>query len=132
MISVESIRLDIWLDVACLFKTRSQAQNACRKGKVEVNGALGKPHRLVREGDEIRISLPFGHRKIVVVREIEATHVAKSRARELYEDRTPEPSPEEIEARRMQRLSAPRPRPKGAGAPKKGERRRLRKLKEEW
>ena len=39
------VRLDVWLDVACLFKTRSEAQKACRGGKVEVNGQSAKPHR---------------------------------------------------------------------------------------
>ncbi len=34
----ESIRLDVWLDIACLFKTRSEAKRACEGGKVEVNG----------------------------------------------------------------------------------------------
>ena len=33
-----SVRLDIWLDVACLYRTRSEAQKACQGGKVEVNG----------------------------------------------------------------------------------------------
>lgn len=127
-----SARLDIWLDIACLFKTRSQAQNACKKGKVEVNGNRSKPHRLIRPGDEIRISLPYGHERIVVVKAIELTHVSKAKARELYEDHTPEPTPEEIAARRLQKLSAPPPRPRGMGAPKKGERRRLRRIKEEW
>ena len=32
------LRLDAWLDVACLFKTRSDAQTACRNGKLSVNG----------------------------------------------------------------------------------------------
>ena len=31
------MRLDVWLDVACLFKTRSLARTACQGGKVEVN-----------------------------------------------------------------------------------------------
>ncbi len=127
-----SARLDISLDVAPPFKTRSQAQAACKKGKVEVNGNRCKPHRLVRAGDEIRISLPLGQRRIVVVRSIQLTHVSKALARQLYEDHTPEPTAEEIAARRLQKLSAPRPRPRGSGAPKKGERRRLRRVKEEW
>ncbi len=52
-----SLRLDIWLDVACIFKTRSQAQTACKNGRVEVNGDNGKAHRAVRPGDGIKISL---------------------------------------------------------------------------
>jgi len=130
-VSDESLRLDIWLDVACLFKTRSQAQTACKNGKVSVNGARGKPHRAVRPGDEIKISLPGGWRRIVVVRELESTNVTKARARELYEDLTPPMTPEEVELRRLQRLSKPTARPRGAGAPKKKERRQLRRIKEE-
>ncbi len=126
----EDVRLDIWLDVACLFKTRAQAQAACRGGKVEVNGDRGKPHRLLRLGDEIRITTSGGHRRIVVVCELTGTHVPKARARELYEDQTPPPSPEEQELRRLQRLAAPPRRPRGAGAPSKRERRQLRKFKE--
>ena len=34
-----SMRLDVWLDVACLFRTRSEAQKACRNGKVDVLSA---------------------------------------------------------------------------------------------
>jgi ribosome-associated heat shock protein Hsp15 len=125
-----SVRLDIWLDVACIFKTRSQAQSACKKGRVTVNGDHGKPHRAVRPGDEIRISIRGGRTRIIEVVELESVNVPKARARELYNDLTPKPTAEEIELRRMQRLSMPTPRPRGAGAPKKGERRRLRRLKE--
>ena len=123
-------RLDIWLDVACIFKTRSQAQTACRRGRVEVNGDHGKPHRAVRPGDTIRIQIGSGRRRTIEVVEIESTNVSKARARELYIDHTPPPTPEEVELRRMQRMSAPPKRPPGAGAPKKAERRRLRRIKE--
>lgn len=124
------VRLDIWLDVACIFKTRSQAQAACKKGRVKVNGDHGKPHRAIRPGDEIRISIAGGRTRIIEVVELESASVSKARARQLYVDHTPPPTPEELELRRMQRLSMPTPRPRGAGAPKKGERRRLRRLKE--
>ena len=124
------MRLDIWLDVACIFKTRSQAQSACKKGRVKVNGDHGKPHRAVRPGDEIRIQTPGGRRRIIEVVDLETTNVPKARARELYIDHTPPPTPEEVELRKMQRLSTPPKRPQGAGAPKKRERRALRKLKE--
>ncbi len=125
-----SVRLDIWLDVACIFKTRSQAQSACRLGRVEVNGDRGKPHRAVRPGDEIRITLPGGRRRILEVVGLAETNLPKAMARELYLDHTPPPSEEEIELRRLQRLAAPPRRPRGAGAPKKQERRQLRQLKE--
>lgn len=132
MASEDSVRLDIWLDVACIFKTRSQAQTACQRGRVEVNGDRGKPHRDVRPGDTIRIQIPGGRRRIIEVLGLESTNVSKARARELYADHTPPPTPEEIELRRMLRLSAPQKRVPGSGAPKKRERRDLRRLKEEW
>ena len=128
----ESVRLDIWLDVACLFKTRTQAQTACKRGRVEVNGDRGKAHRAVRPGDRIIIHLKGGQRRTIEVVELENTNVSKARARELYVDHTPPPSPEELELRRMQRLSVPPRRAPGTGAPKKRDRRNLRKLKEEW
>ena len=54
------MRLDLWLDIACLFKTRSEAQKACRNGKIDVNGQPAKPHRDVKVGDEILIQRPLG------------------------------------------------------------------------
>jgi ribosome-associated heat shock protein Hsp15 len=125
-----AVRLDVWLDVACLFKSRSQAQAACALGRVEVNGDRGKPHRLVRPGDRIRIALPAGRWRIVEVVGVADRHVARAEARELFIDHTPPPTREEIELRRLQRLGAPLRRPAGAGAPKKKERRDLRRLKE--
>jgi ribosome-associated heat shock protein Hsp15 len=126
----DSVRLDVWLDVACLFKTRSQAQRACKLGRVEVNGEGAKAHRLVRAGDRVRISYPGGHRRTLEVKGIASTHIPRALARELYIDQTPPPSAEELELRRMQRLARPPRRPRGLGAPKKKERRALRRLKD--
>ena len=100
----DSVRLDIWLDVACLFKTRSEAQRACKGGKVVLNGGAVKPHREVRVGDELVITRSLGRRQIVAVRAIADKHLPKTAARELYEDRTPPPTKEEVEARRIERL----------------------------
>lgn len=102
-----TVRLDVWLDVACVVATRSQAKAACEGGKVDVNGVRAKPHRLVRAGDRIEITTGPGRRRSLVVRGVEERSIPRARARELYEDRTPEPSPEEIEARRFERILAP-------------------------
>jgi ribosome-associated heat shock protein Hsp15 len=127
---VDSVRLDIWLDVACLFRTRSEAQRACKAGKVEVNGLAAKPHREVRPGDEIVISRPMGRKQRLAVYGLADKHIAKADARALYEDLTPPPTPEEIEFRRMARLTRPFLRPAGAGSPDKRERRQIRRMKE--
>ena len=102
--ALKSQRLDVWLDVACLFKTRSEAQRECKVGRVTVNGIVAKPHRELRAGDEIVISRPAGRKQIVVVRAVADTHIPRALARELYDDRTPPPTAEEIEQRRLERL----------------------------
>ena len=100
----DSVRLDVWLDVACLFKTRSEAQRACKIGRVAVNGAAAKPHRELRLGDELIITRPLGRKQTIVVRGLADKNIAKTEARELYEDRTPPPTVEETERRRMERV----------------------------
>ena len=125
------VRLDVWLDVACLFKTRSEAQKACNGGKVEVNGQAGRPHRLLRVGDEIRISRLHGRRQVVVVLGFAERHVPKAAARALYEDRTPPPTPEQREMMEMDRALRQSYGSRPARAPDRRERRALRKLKEQ-
>ena len=124
------MRLDLWLDVACLFRTRSEAQKACKGGKVDVNGQAAKPHREIKPGDRIVLSRPLGRRQQLVVKGLVDRHVPKAQARELYEDVTPPVSEEEREMLRIGRLARPFIRPAGAGAPDKRERRALRRLKE--
>ena len=124
------MRLDLWLDISCLFRTRSEAQKACRNGKIDVNGQPAKPHRDLKIGDEIVVHRPLGREQRVVVRTLAEKHVSKAEARELYTDLTPPPTPEEIEARKIARLTGPFLRPRSAGAPDKRERRELRRLKE--
>ncbi len=125
---MESVRLDVWLDVACLFRTRSEAKRACEGGKVEVNGGRAKPHRDVRAGDEIVITRPLGRRQRVRVAGVAEKHLPKAEARTLYEDLTPPPTAEEIELRRMARLARPFIRT-APGAPDRRERRAIRRLK---
>jgi ribosome-associated heat shock protein Hsp15 len=118
----------VWLDVACLFKTRSAAQKACKLGRVTVNGLAAKPNRSIRAGDEIEIRRPFGAKQRVSVRHVADRHIAKADAKSLYEDLTPPPTPAELEARRLERIYRATVTPRRA--PDKRERRRLRQVKE--
>lgn len=122
-----ALRLDIWLDVACLFKTRSEAQRACRNGKVDVNGVTAKPHRDVKPGDRLTIGRPYGRTQIVVVKALADAHIAKAEARQLYDDETPPPTPEEVAMRKLERVFRATMAPKQR--PDKRERRLLRGLK---
>ena len=109
------VRLDVWLDVACLFRTRSEAQKACRAGKVTANGQSAKPNRHVRVGDELVISRPLGRKQRLKVLAFAERHVARAEARRLYE------------ARRLERVFRAAMMP--LRAPDKRQRRELRRLK---
>ena len=122
------MRLDAWLDVACLFKTRSEAKRECESGHVEVNGDRAKPHRAVREGDRVRINRGMSRHQDVVVRMLIEQHVKKAQARALYDDLTPQPTPEEREQRRIERVY--RAAARAAGTPDRRRRRALRAAKE--
>jgi ribosome-associated heat shock protein Hsp15 len=125
----DATRVDIWLDVACLFKTRSEASRAVSSGKVEVNGQRVKPHRMLRPGDEIVIQRGSGPRQNVIVRACASQHVAKALARQMYDDITPPPTPEQVEVRRIERLLRKAAGPVSRRAPDRRERRALRRLK---
>ncbi len=118
--TLESLRLDVWLDVACVFPTRSQAKEACEGGKVDVNGSRAKAHREIRPGDRLTITMGQGRERELLVRGLAERSIRKAEARKLYEDVTP-PVPAEIaETRRLDRLLAPK---EDSGRPDKRERR---------
>jgi ribosome-associated heat shock protein Hsp15 len=120
------VRLDVWLDVACLYRTRSEAQKACKSGKVTANGQPARQNRSVRIGDEIELNRPLGRKQMLRVLRLADRHIAKADARTLYEDLTPPPTAEEIEMRRMERMfRAATPRK----SPDKRDRHALRRLR---
>ena len=121
------VRLDVWLDVACLFKTRSEAQRACKGGKVEVNGQPGKPHRFVRAGDRLEITRGSGTRQIVTIVALADRSIPRAEARALYTDQTLPPAPEDVALRRAERVF--RAAQAAAGSPDKQQRRAIRKLR---
>ena len=122
------VRLDVWLDVACLFRTRSEAQKACKGGKVDVNGQRAKSNRVVRVGDTLELKRPYGRTQRLVVKAMTQHHVTKAEARQLYEDLTPAPTAAEIDMRRIERMYRAAMTP--PRAPDKRARRAVRELKE--
>jgi ribosome-associated heat shock protein Hsp15 len=121
------VRLDVWLDVACLFRTRSEAQKACKAGKIDVNRQPAPPHRPLHVGDEIEIGRPFGRKQRVAVRALADRHISKADAKQLYADLTPPLTPEQVEMRRFERIYRAAITP--PRAPGKRDRRALRRLK---
>lgn len=52
---MDSTRIDKFIWSIRLFKTRTEATEACKGGRVTVNGADVKPSREVKEGDTITV-----------------------------------------------------------------------------
>lgn len=121
------MRLDVWLDVACVFKTRSEAQKACKLGKVSVGGQLAKAHREVRIGDQLIIQRPMGRKQLLTVLGVADRSISRAEARLLYEDTSPKPTPEQIELRKLERIYRAAATP--PTRPDRDQRRTLRRLK---
>jgi ribosome-associated heat shock protein Hsp15 len=113
--------------VACIFPTRSRAKTACDGGKIDVNGSRAKPHREVRVGDSLVVTTEAGRRRELRIVALAEHSIPKAQARALYEDRTPAPSPEAVEIRRLDRLMTP---PRDEARPDSRERRERRRWKE--
>ena len=114
------VRLDKWLQVARVFKTRTQATHACDLGRVRVNGMPAKPHRNLAVGDRVEVEIGDWTR-ILLVRELRDRPVAKAEAASLYEDQSP-PRPVLDPFERLMRRP-PVLREAGAGRPTKKDRR---------
>lgn len=120
--STVSVRLDKWLQVARMFKTRTQATHACELGRVQVNGQNAKAHRHLSLGDRVEL-MQGDWPRVLVVRELVDRPVAKALAPTLFEDLSPpRPEPEADPLRRLMRRP-PSLREAGAGRPTKRDRR---------
>ena len=120
-----SVRLDKWLHVARMYKTRTKATDACDLGRVQVNGQTAKPHRHLNPGDRIELTQGDWDR-ILIVKELKDKPVAKAEAPLLYEDQSPPKPAADPLARLLRR--PPVLRDAGAGRPTKKDRREM----EEW
>lgn len=123
------VRLDKWLQVARMFKTRSQATRACTLNRVKVNDLSAKPHKSLAVGDRVEIERDGGWSQLVVVRKLADKPVRKAEAPELYEDLSgPRPTLTEVE-KLMKR--PPVLRERGQGRPTKRERRQMERWRED-
>ncbi len=118
---MDSVRVDRWLCAARIFKSRTQATEACVGGRVRLNGGRIKPHQPVRIGDEVLVQKARALR-ILEVSALAEKRLSATQARELYQDHSPPPPPREAPVARRER---------GAGRPTKRDLRKLRKLRGE-
>ncbi len=115
---MDEVRVDRWLSAARVFRSRTQASEACSGGHVKLNGANVKPHHALRIDDELHVQKAELLR-ILVVKALADKRLSAPLARKLYEDHSPPPPPPREHAR-----GTPR-RPRGEGRPTKRDRRDL-------
>ncbi|MEZ4298544.1 MAG: S4 domain-containing protein [Polyangiaceae bacterium] len=120
-------RIDKWLWCVRVFKTRSDAAEACREGAVTVNGNEAKPGRDVRAGDTIAVRLDGGLTRTLRILTLPRSRVAAKELPALVTDLTP---PEEYERARQAHLDLLAPRGRGAGRPTKRDRRETDRLRD--
>lgn len=119
-------RIDKWMWAVRIFKTRTIAAEACKKGRISINGALAKAARTVKPGDVIQVRKPPVTYSFKVLQPIEKRVGAKLVA-EMMENVT---TPEQYELLEMSRVSGFVNRAKGTGRPTKKDRRNLEEFTE--
>lgn len=121
----QNLRIDKWLWAVRIFKTRSQASEACKKGKILIDDIQVKPSRVVKAGEIIHVKRPPVTYQYKVLGLLGKRQSAKIAA-EYVEDITPENEKEKLE---VQRYTGFEIRDRGAGRPTKRERRLINELK---
>lgn len=118
---VLEVRIDKWMWAVRLFKTRSLAADACKKGKVQMSGTNVKASRNVKVGDEIQIKRP----PVVYSFKVLALSENRMGAKLVPDFMENVTSADQLELLEMSRYSAFGVRDRGTGRPTKKDRRDL-------
>ena len=121
----EDVRIDKWLWAVRLYKTRSQAAEACRAGKVKLGGVPVKSSHDVKVGEVYEITIEQLH-KVVEVRALLGNRVGAKLVPDFMNDLTPAEEYERIQMIRQYNFER---RDRGTGRPTKRERRDLDEFK---
>ena len=112
-------RIDKWLWSVRIFKTRTIASDACKKGRISINGVQVKPSKTVHEGDTVQVRKPPATYSFRVLQCIE-NRVGAKLVPEMMENITPKDQYDLLE---MNRISGFVKRAAGLGRPTKKDRR---------
>ncbi|MBP5547969.1 MAG: RNA-binding S4 domain-containing protein [Bacteroidales bacterium] len=122
---MSDIRIDKYLWAVRLFKTRSIATEACRAGRVKMNGLPIKPSHEINVGEIYELNIDQTHRT-VQVKELLGNRVGAKLVENYLIDLTPA---EEYERIQMARQYSFEKRDRGAGRPTKRDRREIEEFK---
>ena len=114
-------RIDKWMWAVRIFKTRTIASEACKKGRISINGAQAKPARMVKPGDVVSVRKPPITYSFKVLQAIE-NRVGAKLVPEVMENVT---SADQYELLEMNRISGFVDRARGTGRPTKKDRRAM-------
>ena len=117
----QEARIDKWLWAARIYKTRTLAADACKNGRITINGAQTKPSRIVKAGDKVGVKKPPITYTFLVKQPIEKRVGAKLLP-DILENVT---TPEQYELLEMSRISGFVDRARGTGRPTKKDRRAI-------
>lgn len=118
------MRLDKWLKLARIYKSREQAARACDMGRIKVNGQTAKPAKDIKVGDELVIKVQK-HYRTLHIKTIPQRGLSTKDARLIYHEATPNLSPETLELMELLRQAERTSRPPAKGRPTKRDRRVL-------
>lgn len=122
------VRIDKWLWAVRLFKTRTIAIEACKKGRISIKGIPIKPSRTIKVGDIIEVRRPPVTYSFEVLQLSERRMGAKL-VPEYMKDVT---APSQLEILELARISGFEGRARGTGRPTKKDRRELEQFSEEY
>lgn len=122
---MSDIRIDKYLWAVRLFKTRSLATNACRSGRVKMNGMPVKASHEISEGEIYELNIDQMHRT-VQVKALLGNRVGAKLVENYLTDLTPQ---EEYERIQMARQYGFEKRDRGSGRPTKRDRREIEEFK---
>lgn len=117
----QEARIDKWLWAVRIYKTRTLAADACKNGRITINGAQTKPSRTVKAGDQVGVKKPPVTYTFLVKQPIEKRVGAKLLP-DILENIT---TPEQYELLEMSRISGFVDRARGTGRPTKKDRRAI-------
>ena len=127
--SLLSMRIDRWLKIARIFKTRTDAADAVDGGAVKINGERAKPAKMVKAGDELTVR-QGSHYRTLKIKVITEKQVKASLAKEYYEEeKAPGVTPEMEEMIKILEKQAKQDKQKHRGKLDKKERRAINKFK---
>ena len=125
----KKMRIDKWLKVTRIFKTRSKAAEACDLGKVTLNEKSCKAAKTVKVGDSITVKFKFKKRTYDIL-ELTSKSISKEKAKLLYFEHEPSEDEKLIEEQREMIYRASRnAHPKFRGRPTKKERRKFTNIR---